>query len=244
MERHDGENWIKVGEAAKTLDVPVDHLHRRAPRHFETKRLGDHTYMREADVRRFKVDGLPEPHLEGLQDGSLVDVPDEWCVSVPPGQQGRPHGYIVLKPITAGNGQNSREFYAGDIFPAWAGKDAPLDRMVAGGDLAALPIDGGLLGLVRVVLEREKVLEAYLALDAARAEARTNSRYTADKLIAIGLITEDQFEAAREFHNAPDDADGPAVNTDEGVAYFEAREREFAKSSAPSFSVRPGPVKE
>lgn len=241
MERHEDENWIEVGEAAKRLDVPVGHLHRRAPRHIEIKTLGEAVYVRESDVERFASEGLPEPHIEGLADGSLVEIPEAWYTTTPPGYT-RPQAYIVLKPMVAGS-HPSREFFPGDILPPFAA-DGPLDRMVAHGDLALVPIDSGVIGLLRVLLERESVLEAFLALFAARAEARTGTTYTGDKLIAQGLISGDQFDAAREFHNAPDPEDAPPVNTDEGVAYYEAREREFAKSGAPSFSVRPGPVKE
>lgn len=149
MEHHDGDSWVSIASAAKQLNVSPDVLHRRAGRHFEMRTLGSRPHLRAADVARFERDGIPEPDIEALRDGSLVDVPAEWYTEL---VDGRPHAAVVIRHGVTGL-HPGRELHVGDLIPAEL--VGPNGYANHGGNFVLLPVDSGVLGALRVLLDAE-----------------------------------------------------------------------------------------
>lgn len=151
-----GDPWVRVADAARVLGVEPDAIHRRAPRYLQTRRLGDHVCVAVSDVEDWRRSGLPNPDLERLISGELVARPVEWFTTE---RDGETWGYIALRKLLA---HPSPDIEPGDILSAAYGEGAPLDRMASSGDVARLPLNRGVLGLVRELLDVSAALQAEL----------------------------------------------------------------------------------
>jgi excisionase family DNA binding protein len=152
LERNGGEYWMHVTDAAARLGIDDARIRRRAPKHLETRHLGEHLCVRQADVERWAEDGLPHPHMEALADGSVIAIPNEWATADRPNS---PHGrtaFVALKPLNLAK----RKLQVGDILAA---DESPTDGMVIRHEVAELPMDRGVLGLVVVLQARVERLE-------------------------------------------------------------------------------------
>lgn len=160
-DRNQGEWWLPVDAAAECLKVSPAAIFRRAPRHLETRRLGDRVCVRVADLDRWLEDGLPYPELEQHLDGSLIHEPERWATL---DRSKSPHGetaFVALRQLDIG----SRTMQAGDILGE--GEPIPDGHLIAGAagspTFAELPVDRGVLGLLRSYQARVAELEAQLA---------------------------------------------------------------------------------
>lgn len=159
--RNGGEWWLPVPEAAVLLGVPVDALHKRIASvgvgRIHGERLGDHVCIRVADVDRFAREGLPHPDWEKHEDGSIIQVPDQWLTLDRPNSPYGRTGFIALRAMSIGP-HPARHVQAGDILARGEDGAVNLDSV------AELPLDRGVLGLVirqrARIDELEKQLEA------------------------------------------------------------------------------------
>jgi hypothetical protein len=152
--RIEGEWWLPVKEAAGVLGLSVAQVHRRIDLgHVGTRTIGDEgegkPHVRVADLDRFSDEGRPHPHLE---DSDPLHVPEKWLM-----RDGC--AFVALRPMTLGD--PARPVHAGDIFAADEG--GAIGRQVSSGEAAALPLDRGVLGIVRRQQARIAELEAQLA---------------------------------------------------------------------------------
>jgi hypothetical protein len=73
-------------------------------------------------------------------------------------------GYVALAPITIGGPDGNRRLKIGDLLhPSEAHDASGVGKLVFGGQVAKLPTDRGVLGLIGALLERCDRLEALLA---------------------------------------------------------------------------------
>jgi excisionase family DNA binding protein len=188
LTRNDGEHWLRVADAAARLDVDGNAIHRRAhANHLETRRIGDHTCVRLADVERWLDEGLPHPEMEALAAAELVAMPAEWGVFSHSRNDG-PSAFVALKPITVGPGAG-RQLQVGDVVPAELATDV-LYKMAGRGEVAELPLDRGVLAWVRI-------LQLQLALLVA------NLPELADDLVSRGLVVDSHVASARAHLEEP-----------------------------------------
>jgi hypothetical protein len=158
MKRLHGQVWLDLDEAAERLGVQRRVLERRIGRPgaggIPVRYLGEHDralpHISEAAVERYAVDGLPYPELEAHEAGEAIPVPGEWLES-------NGCGFIALRPMTLG--PSGRHVNAGDVLAADE-LEAIHGEWHNPPTVARLPLDRGVLGLVRQLTARLAELEA------------------------------------------------------------------------------------